>query len=311
MNNPIFFNSKNSINLFGLAEYFKFLTNLYFKKKLPKVLMFTGVKGVGKSTLVNHFLFSIFDEKNYDKDKNTLISTSNILNQFKNDIFENIVYLNGSDFTSVKVEDIRNLKTKIFQSTISTKDRFIILNDIEIFNNNSLNALLKIIEEPTKNNYFFLINNKSKPILETIKSRSLEIKIILKENQRLEIIDNLIKIFESKLLLDPKDSKLSPGNFIKFNHLLGEHNISPNNDFIENLTYLLNLYKKNKDILFINLAFFLADYYFNNLYKINKLNKAKIYDIKNYVFKNLNNFLLYNINQSSLLNALSNKLKHE
>ena len=31
-----------------------------------------------------------------------------------------------------------------------------------------LNALLKIIEEPSKNNYFILINNKSKPLIETL-----------------------------------------------------------------------------------------------------------------------------------------------
>ena len=60
---------------------------------------------------------------------------------------------------------------------------------------NSLNALLKIIEEPGKNNYFFLINNKSKPLLETIKSRSLEIKIVLNEKKRIEIINHLIDFF--------------------------------------------------------------------------------------------------------------------
>ena len=31
--------------------------------------MLTGDKGSGKSTLINHFLFSIFDEKNYNKKK--------------------------------------------------------------------------------------------------------------------------------------------------------------------------------------------------------------------------------------------------
>ena len=60
------------------------------------------------------------------------------------------------------------------------KDRFIILDDIELFNLNSLNALLKIIEEPTQKNYFILINNKTRPLLETLKSRALEIKIFLK-----------------------------------------------------------------------------------------------------------------------------------
>ena len=127
MNYPIFFNSKNSINLFGLEKNFKLLSNLYLKKKLPKVLMFSVEKSVGKSTLVNHFLFSIFDIKNYDMDKNTLKGSSNFINQFKNNIFENVVYLNGSDFKSVKIDEIRKLKAKIFQSTILAKDRFIIL----------------------------------------------------------------------------------------------------------------------------------------------------------------------------------------
>ena len=61
---------------------------------------------------------------------------------------------------SIKVDDIRNLKSKILQSSIIDKDRFIILDDVELFNINSLNALLKIIEEPNKKNYFILINNK-------------------------------------------------------------------------------------------------------------------------------------------------------
>ena len=311
MNYPIFFDSRNSINLFGLEENFNFLSKLYSEKKLPKVLMFTGVKGVGKSTLINHFLFSIFDTRNYNRDKNSVIGTSNFINQFKNGIFENIIYINGSDFRSVKVDDIRNLKFKIFQSTILTKDRFIILNGIEQFNTNSLNALLKIIEEPTKNNYFFLINNKSKPLLETIKSRTLEIKIILKEDQRLKIINNLTSAFDLKLIIDPEKSKLSPGNFIKFNYLLSENDISLNTDFIENLSLLLNLYKKHKDILFVNLIFFIADYFFNDLCKKNKIKKDKVFEIKNYVFDNLNNFLLFNINQTSLLNTLRNKLKYE
>ena len=311
MNYPIFFDSKNSINLFELEQNFNFLSKLYSEKKLPKVLMFTGDQGVGKSTLINHFLLSIFDTSNYNKDSNSVISTSNFTNQFKNDIFENIIYINGSDFKSVKVDDIRNLKFKIFQSTILTKDRFIILNDVELFNKNSLNALLKIIEEPTKNNYFFLINNKSKPLLETIKSRTLEIKIILKEDQRLRIINNLISAFGLKLTLDPEKSKLSPGNFIKFNYICSEYDISLNTDFIENLSLLLNLYKKHKDVLFINLIFFIADYFFNDLHKKNIIKKDKVFELKNYFFDNLNKFFLYNINQTSLLNTLSNKLNYE
>tara|TARA_B100000575_G_C23078312_1_gene621157 strand:- start:636 stop:1457 length:822 start_codon:yes stop_codon:yes gene_type:complete len=273
--------------------------------------MLTGDKGVGKSTLINHFLFSIFDSDNYDKKKNKLIGSSNFLNQFKNGIFENIIYINGSDFKSVKVEDIRNLKTRIFQTTILKKSRFVILNGIELFNQNSLNSLLKIIEEPTNNNFFLLINNKSRPLLDTIKSRTLEIKIILKENQRLEIINNLVRTFDIKLTLDPIMSKISPGNFIKFNYLCNEYKISPNSEFINNLSVLLSLYKKHNNASFINLAFFITEYFFKDLCKNSKNKKDQIYENKNYIVNNLNNFLLYNINQTSLLNAISNKLNNE
>ncbi len=311
MNYPSFFYPKNSLNLFGLDKNFSMLSDLYLKKMLPKVLMFTGNKGSGKSTLVNHFLSSIFDLENYDKENLLLNDKSNFYNQFKNDIFPNIIYMNGSNFKSVKIDDIRNLKKKIYHSTILNKDRFIIFDDIELFNQNSLNALLKIIEEPTNKNFFFLINNKSKPILETVKSRALEIKIILNENQRLKIIDNLIKSYEIDLIIDPKNSQLTPGNLIKFNYIVQEFNISPLNDFVENLSLTLNLYKKNKDILFINLAFFLADYYFNHLRKKNILNNDKIYEIKNFIFKNLNNLILFNLNQNTLLNAINSKLNYE
>ncbi len=311
MNYPFFFDSKNTLNLIGLETDLKFLLSLYSKKKLPKVLMLTGDKGSGKSTLINHFLYSIFDSHNYNTKSLVLCESSNFLKQFKNDIFPNIIYINGSNFKSVKVDDIRELKKKIFQSSILNNDRFIILNDIEIFNKNSLNALLKIIEEPTKNNYFFLINNKSKPILETIKSRSLEIKIILNESKRVKIIENLLKTFKQEQVLDPKSSQLSPGNFIKFNYLCREYKIDILNKLKVNLPILLNLYKKNKDILFINLVFFVVDYYFNYLSKKKTLRNDKIYEIKTFIFNNLNKFILYNISQSSLLNAMNEKLNYE
>ena len=111
----------------------------------------------------------------------------NFLKQFQNNIFSNIIYISGADFKSCKIEDIRNLKKKFYNLLFLIKIDLLYLMILNFLINNSLNALLKIIEEPSKKNYFFLINNKSKPLLETIKSRALEIKIILNESQRLEL----------------------------------------------------------------------------------------------------------------------------
>ena len=309
MDFPNYFNSKNSLNLYGLEKDFIFLSNLYSAKKLPKVLMLSGSKGCGKSTLINHFLFSIFDTVNYDRDKFKILDSSKLLKQLENNIFQNIIYLQGSDFKSVKVDDIRDLKSKILKSSIVDKERFIILDDVELFNINSLNALLKIIEEPSKKNYFILINNKTKPLLNTIKSRCLEIKVILDEDKRVEIITKLVNFYKLETIFDPNQSKLTPGNFLKFNYICHENKISLKSDFLDNLSLLLNLYKKNKDSIFINLIFYLVDFFFKEM-KDKNLKIDKFYENKAYVLDNLDKFFTFNLSQNSLINAINNKLNN-
>ena len=308
---PAYFDSKNSLSLYGYKNDFNFLKNLYIEERLPKILMFSGKKGTGKSTLINHFMFFIYDKKNYDENNLKLLKKSAFYIQFVNDIFPNIIYLSGSNFKNIKIDDIRDLKKKIFQSTISNEPRFIILDDVELFNVNSLNGLLKIIEEPSQKNYFLLINNQTKPLLDTIKSRSLEIKIFLNEYNRKKIIDSLIKNLDIELNFNLQNLNLTPGNFLKFNYLFKEYNISLEGDFIKNLTLLLNIYKKNKDIMFIDMILFLADYYFNILKSDSNISKEKLIEYKKFVFKNINNFFSYNLNQNALINAINNKIYNE
>ena len=310
MDFPKYFYPKNSLKLFGLEQNFNFLSSLYLKDKLPKVFMISGLKGIGKSTLINHFLFSLFDELNYNKTNYTLSDSSVLYKKFKEGVFQNILYLKGSDFKSLKVDDIRNLKSIILKSSMINKDRFIILDDIELFNTNSLNALLKVIEEPSKRNYFVLINNKTKPIIDTIKSRSLEIKINLDENERIKIIKKLIKHYNIKAILDPDLSKLTPGNFLKFNYAFNEYDLSIKNNFIDNLSKLLNLHKKNKDMIFVDIIFYLSDFYFKNLKDQDVLKNDKIYELRSFVLDNLNKYFTFNLNQNSLINAIDNKLKY-
>ena len=73
---------------------------------------------------------------------------------------------------------------------------FILSENIELLNINSVNILLKILEEPNDNIYFILINNNKK-ILPTLKSRCLNYKIHLTSSQSFDITN---KILSEKLM---------------------------------------------------------------------------------------------------------------
>ena len=301
---------KNSLVLFGLGYKLDFLIELYNSKKLPKVLMISGKKGVGKFTLINHFLSYIYDKDNYDLKNKSINNETQFYKQYLNNIFPNIIYLSGSNFKNVKIEDIRDLKSTILKTTISKKERFIILDDIELFNINSLNALLKIIEEPSSNNYFVLINSKTKPLIETIYSRSLEIKVLLKNETRIKVIESLIKRNNLEVFIDFNSSNLTPGNFLSFNKVFEENKINIDEDFLKNLEILLNLYKKTKNINLINVILFLTDYHFYNLQEKKVDNIEKVIENKSFVINNINKFIVYNLNQNSLINAINSKLSN-
>jgi len=301
---------KNSLVLFGLENKLDFLIKLYNLKKLPRILMITGKKGVGKFTLINHFLNYIYDKDNYDLKNRSINNQTQFYKQYLNNISSDIIHLSGDNFKNVKVDDIRDLKSKILKTTISKKERFIILDDIELFNTNSLNALLKIIEEPTSNNYFVLINNKTKPLIETIYSRSLEVKILLSNEERIRVIESLIAKNNLEVFIDFNSLDLTPGNFLSFNKICQEHKIDFNEDFLKNLKILFNLYRKNKDKNLINFILFLADYNFYNLKEKRIDSIEKVIENKSFVINNINKFFKYNLNQNSLINAINDKLSN-
>jgi len=301
---------KNSLVLFGLDSKLDFLIKLYNSKKLPKVLMISGKKGVGKFTLINHFLSYIYDKDNYDLKNKSINNQTQFYKQYLNNIFSNIIYLSGSNFKNVKIEDIRDLKSTILKTTISKKERFIILDDIELFNTNSLNALLKIIEEPSSNNYFVLINSRTKSLIKTIYSRSLEVKVLLTNETRIKVIESLIKKNNLEVFIDFNSSNLTPGNFLSFNKVFEENKINIDEDFLKNLEILLNLYKKTKNINLINIILFLTDYHFCNLQEKKIDNFERVIENKSFVINNINKFIAYNLNQNSLINAINNKLSN-
>ena len=298
------FNPKKTTRLFGLENEFNFLKNMISSDKFPKTLMLTGNRGVGKSTMISHLMHYYFDKKTYNENENTFADESVFLNQFIENLFPNILYLNGSDYRNVRIDDIRKIINDLNKSPIKRDKRFIILDDIDSFNINSLNALLKIIEDPGKNNFFILINNKSNILLNTIKSRSIEIKIMINNKDRLSISTSLLKYFNQDRIFDENLVSSTPGNFLRFNYIFNNNSLDINAKFLTNFSNILRIYKKEKNIFYKEMLLFFVEYNFQKLKSKRMLNNKNLIEKKLMILHYINDFFLYNLNQNTLLSNL-------
>ena len=156
-------NPVNQLSLFGHILEFSNFIELYKNQKLPNKILLSGEKGIGKSTLAYHiinYILSIDESYSYDL-KNFKVNP-------ENKSFKLILNKSNPNFISIDIEDdkksidinqIRNLILSLNKSSFNKKPRFVLIDNIELLNINSINALLKILEEPNDNIYFILINN--------------------------------------------------------------------------------------------------------------------------------------------------------
>ncbi len=193
--------SKNQMNLYGLEKNLDELISLYDNKKLPNKILLSGQKGIGKCTLAYHlanYILSEDEEFAYDKKKFLINKDNRSYKLIQNGSNINFLLIDIlSDKKNIDISQIRDLILTLNKSSFNSKPRIVLIDNIEFLNINSVNALLKILEEPNDNIFFLLINNNKK-ILETLKSRCLNFNILLPHNMSLEVSNKLIKknIFE-------------------------------------------------------------------------------------------------------------------
>jgi len=295
-----------SNKLYCLNKHLVNLIDLLDKGKFPQILMLSGKKGQGKFTLIYHLMSYIFDKTNYDL-KNTRVKETNILyNNIKKDFNPNIIYFNCANKIP-KIDDIRNLRVDLQKSSINNIKRFIIFDDVEYLNDNCINALLKTVEEPSDINYFVMINNQSQNLLDTLKSRSIELKFFLNIKEKKEIIKNLISDFKIEEKINPSNSTLTPGNYLKFNKIILEDKIEINDELIINIKKLLKLHKLKKNIEYQNFMIYLINqYYFD---KSKNDNKFDYYNDKRInIIKKIDESYKFNLNQSNLIIEIENHI---
>ena len=303
-------NSSIQHNLYGHHEIFNHLCKLCLNNKLPNKILLSGEKGIGKATLGYHlinFVLSEDEENSYDIKNNeiNLENKSFKLIQNKSNPNFNLIDV-AEDKKNIDINQIRDLIINLNKSSFNKKKRFVLIDNIELLNLNSINALLKVLEEPNENINFILINN-NKRVLPTLKSRCLNFKIFLTNDQYIEIINKLINDDVHNLInQDLLNYFMTPGKLYELLKLAEDYDLDLKNSNLD--IFLKSLirskaYKKSKPI--IQLIYSFIEVYFRNNISTKNINLFHHY---HYFLKKINDTKIYNLDEETLLMEFEDKV---
>tara|TARA_B100000780_G_C21054541_1_gene423617 strand:+ start:202 stop:1134 length:933 start_codon:yes stop_codon:yes gene_type:complete len=299
--------------LFGMNFFFNNFAKLYDEKKLPPKILLSGKKGLGKSTLSYHlinYIFSKNEEFKYDLKNLTINNDNKSFKLLKNNTHPNFYLIDLlSDKKSIDVTQIRKMITYTNKSSFDNMPRFVLIDNIENLNKNSINALLKVIEEPNQNLFFILINNNEKNILPTLKSRCISFKIHFTFNEAINVTNQIL----NRNVLDVINLDLisyynTPGELVELINFADEKSINLKELTLIKLLNILienNYYKKNKfdKRLLINFV----ELFFLKEHKLT-YTKLSLFNFYNKFIYKIHNTEKFNLDEESLFLEFRSKL---
>ena len=199
-------------NLIINKEVNENLENILKKKVFSNGYIFYGPEGIGKKQAALNFIKEIFNQ--YSSNSN--IEEKIMDNNYPDFLLIEPTYLlkgnliNRSETESkksnkqtIRIEQIRNIKTFLGQKSIESEKKVVLIVDAHFLNEAASNCLLKILEEPTSG-LFILLTSKLNLLLDTIISRCQlvrfkscsykELEIFIKKN-----VDSLVLNIDEKL----------------------------------------------------------------------------------------------------------------
>ena len=262
--------------LFGMNNFFNEIIKLYKEKKMPTKILLSGKKGLGKSTMAYHiinYILSGNEDFKYNLNEFIINSENKSFQLIQNNTHPNFYLVDIlSEKKNIDINQIREMITFTNKSTFNNMPKFILIDNIEYLSKNSINALLKVIEEPNDNIFFILISNSEKPILSTLISRCLIFKINFTFNHSMYVCNKIINenVFDV-INYDLISYYNTPGEIVNLINFSRDKDIDLKNYTLTNFLNLLienGYYKKNKNVknLLINFIelFFLKEYKVNN-----------------------------------------------
>ncbi len=159
-------------DMVGQSHVLKALANALDQDRLHHAYLFTGTRGVGKTTLARILAKCLNCDKGVSS---TPCGTCNACVSIDEGRFIDLIEVDAA--SRAKVEETRDLMDNVQYAPTNGRYKVYLIDEIHMFSNHSFNALLKTLEEPPPHVKFLLATTEPKKLPVTILSRCLQFNL--------------------------------------------------------------------------------------------------------------------------------------
>lgn len=196
------------------------LYSTFSKKDIPHAFLFSGPKGLGKTSaariiakVINcqkHQDIKVFKDEKEIEPCNKCLQCESITNGTNLDVYE----IDGA--SNRGIDEIRDLKEKINLLPSQSSKKIYIIDEVHMLTAEAFNALLKTLEEPPAHAVFILCTTESYKLPQTIISRCFRIDFKKATNEDIvRSVKRMVKSEEIKINDDVllEIAKMADGSF--------------------------------------------------------------------------------------------------
>jgi len=158
--------------LVGQEHVVRALTNALDRQRLHHAFLFTGTRGVGKTTIARILAKSLNCEAGVSSTPCDQCSACQEINAGR---FVDLIEVDAASRT--KVDETRELLENVQYAPSRGRFKVYLIDEVHMFSNHSFNALLKTLEEPPPHVKFLLATTDPQKLPVTILSRCLQFSL--------------------------------------------------------------------------------------------------------------------------------------
>lgn len=163
---------RNFQEMVGQEHVLRMLTNALDTKRIHHAYLFTGTRGVGKTTLARILAKCLNCEKGISANPCGTCSACTAIDAGR---FLDLLEVDAASRT--KVEDTREILDNVQYSPSQGRYKIYLIDEVHMLSGHSFNALLKTLEEPPAHVKFLLATTDPKRLPITILSRCLQFNL--------------------------------------------------------------------------------------------------------------------------------------